>query len=41
MAIATAVALPLGLWLGPQLGTGSFLAVSVTNVGRAVPSPRA
>lgn len=37
VAIATAVALPLGAWLG-HTRRGSFLVVSVTNVGRAVPS---
>ena len=40
VAIATAIALPLGLWLGHSR-RGSFLVVSVTNVGRAVPSHRA
>ena len=37
MAIAIAVAMPLGLWLG-HTGRGSFLTISVSNVGRAVPS---
>jgi len=37
MAIAIAIALPVGAWLG-HTGRGSFLAVSVSNVGRAVPS---
>jgi osmoprotectant transport system permease protein len=37
VAIALAVALPLGLWLG-HLHRGSFLAVNVANVGRALPS---
>jgi osmoprotectant transport system permease protein len=37
MAIATAVALPIGLVLG-HTGRGSFLTISVSNVGRAVPS---
>ena len=37
MAIACAVAVPLGLWLG-HIRRGSFLAISVSNVGRAVPS---
>ncbi len=37
MAIAIAVALPLGLWLG-HVNKGSFLAISASNVGRAVPS---
>jgi osmoprotectant transport system permease protein len=37
MAIAIAIALPLGLWLG-HTGRGAFLTISVSNVGRAVPS---
>jgi osmoprotectant transport system permease protein len=37
VALAAAVALPLGLWLG-HTRRGSFLVVSVTNAGRAVPS---
>ena len=37
MAMAIAVALPLGLWLG-HTGRGSFLTISVSNIGRAVPS---
>jgi osmoprotectant transport system permease protein len=37
MAIAIAVAMPLGLWLG-HTNRGSFLTISVSNVGRAVPS---
>jgi osmoprotectant transport system permease protein len=37
IAIACVVALPLGLWLG-HVGKGEFLAVSVSNVGRAVPT---
>jgi osmoprotectant transport system permease protein len=37
IAIATAVALPVGVWLG-HTGRGSFVAVSVSNIGRAVPS---
>ena len=37
MAIAIAIAMPLGLWLG-HTGRGSFLTISVSNVGRAVPS---
>ncbi|MFB0627667.1 ABC transporter permease [Streptomyces sp. AB3(2024)] len=36
LAIACAVALPVGLWLG-HLGKGGALAVNVSNVGRAVP----
>jgi osmoprotectant transport system permease protein len=37
VGIATAVALPIGTWLGHSK-RGSFLVVSVTNAGRAVPS---
>ena len=37
MALACAVALPIGLWLG-HTKRGAFLAVSVSNVGRAVPA---
>jgi osmoprotectant transport system permease protein len=35
--IACAVAMPIGLWLG-HIGKGEFLAISVSNVGRAVPT---
>jgi osmoprotectant transport system permease protein len=37
MAIACALAIPLGLWLGHS-GRGGFLAINASNVGRAVPS---
>ena len=37
VAIATAIALPIGTWLGHSK-RGSFLVVSITNAGRAVPS---
>jgi osmoprotectant transport system permease protein len=37
MAVAVGLTVPLGLWLGHK-GRGEFLAVSVSNVGRAVPS---
>jgi osmoprotectant transport system permease protein len=37
MAIALVIALPLGLWLGHK-HRGSFLAVNVANLGRALPS---
>ncbi|MER5772899.1 ABC transporter permease [Streptomyces sp. NPDC002039] len=36
LAVACAVALPIGLWLG-HLGKGGALAVNVSNVGRAIP----
>ena len=37
MAIALLVALPLGVWLG-HLHRGSFIAINLSNVGRALPS---
>ncbi len=37
MAIACAASIPLGLWLG-HVRRGEFLAISLSNVGRAVPS---
>ncbi|MGI8944816.1 MAG: ABC transporter permease [Thermoleophilaceae bacterium] len=37
MALACAATVPLGLWLG-HIRRGGFLAVSASNVGRAVPS---
>jgi osmoprotectant transport system permease protein len=37
MAVACAVAIPAGLWLGHK-GKGEFIAISVSNIGRAVPS---
>jgi osmoprotectant transport system permease protein len=37
IAIAVALSVPLGLYLGHR-GRGEFVAVSVSNVGRAVPS---
>ena len=37
LGIALALALPLGLWLGHE-HRGLFLAASVSNVGRALPS---
>jgi osmoprotectant transport system permease protein len=35
--IATLIALPLGLWLG-HIGRYQFLAISTSNIGRAVPA---
>jgi osmoprotectant transport system permease protein len=37
VAIALAIALPVGVWLGHR-HRGSFLAVNVANLGRALPS---
>ena len=36
LAIAVALGLPLAMWLG-HLGKGGFLAINITNIGRAVP----
>ena len=36
-AIATLIALPLGVWLG-HIGRYQFLAISTSNIGRAVPA---
>ena len=37
LAIACALSIPLGLWLG-HIRKGGFLAINASNVGRAVPS---
>jgi osmoprotectant transport system permease protein len=37
LAIAIVISIPLGLYLG-HIGKGEFLAISISNVGRAVPS---
>jgi len=37
MAIGLLIALPLGVWLG-HLHRGSFVAINLANVGRALPS---
>ncbi len=37
MGIGLLIALPIGIWLG-HLHRGSFLAISISNVGRALPS---
>jgi osmoprotectant transport system permease protein len=37
LAVAMVLGLPLALWLG-HLGRGGFLAINVSNVGRAVPT---
>lgn len=37
IALAILVAVPIGLWLG-HIGRGEFLAVSISNIGRAVPT---
>jgi osmoprotectant transport system permease protein len=37
VAIALAVSVPIGLWLG-HLGRAEFLAIGVANIGRAVPA---
>lgn len=35
--VACAVSVPIGLWLG-HVGKGEFIAITVSNVGRAVPT---
>jgi osmoprotectant transport system permease protein len=37
IGIAAVIALPLGVWLG-HIHRGSFLAINVSNLGRALPS---
>lgn len=37
LAVATAVALPVALWLG-HIGKGGALAINISNIGRAVPT---
>ena len=37
VAISVAIALPLGVWLG-HIHRGSFVAINVGNIGRALPS---
>jgi osmoprotectant transport system permease protein len=37
LALALVLGLPLALWLG-HLGKGGFLAINITNIGRAVPT---
>ena len=37
LAIACLVAVPIGLWLG-HIRRGEFLAISISNIGRAVPT---
>lgn len=37
IAIATVLAIPLGVWLG-HIHRGSFLAINSSNIGRALPS---
>jgi osmoprotectant transport system permease protein len=37
VALAAAIALPLGLYLG-HTGRGGFIAINVANIGRALPS---
>jgi osmoprotectant transport system permease protein len=36
-AIAAAIALPIGIWIG-HTGRGALVAVNLTNLGRAIPS---
>lgn len=37
IAVALAIAIPLGVWLG-HLHRGSFVAINISNIGRALPS---
>lgn len=37
LVLATLIGLPLALWLG-HLGRGGFLAINISNVGRAIPT---
>ena len=37
LALAVLVGLPIALWLG-HIGRGGFLAINLTNIGRAVPT---
>ncbi|MER5437326.1 ABC transporter permease [Streptomyces sp. NPDC002790] len=37
VAVALVIGVPLGVWLGHR-GKGSFLTVSISNIGRALPS---
>ncbi len=37
LALAMLVGLPIALWLG-HLGRGGFLAINISNVGRAIPT---
>jgi osmoprotectant transport system permease protein len=37
LIVALAIALPIGIWLG-HIHRGSFIAISVANIGRALPT---
>ncbi|MCW2842550.1 MAG: binding-protein-dependent transport system inner rane component, partial [Nocardioides sp.] len=37
LVLAAALGLPIALWLG-HLGRGGFLAINISNIGRAVPT---
>jgi osmoprotectant transport system permease protein len=37
LAVALAIGLPLGIWLGHR-GRGGALAINISNIGRAIPS---
>lgn len=37
LALAVLIGLPIALWLG-HLGRGGFLAINISNIGRAVPT---
>jgi osmoprotectant transport system permease protein len=37
LAVAVAIGLPIAMWLG-HLGRGGFLAINISNIGRAIPT---
>ena len=37
IAVACLISIPIGLWLG-HIGKGEFAAISISNIGRAVPT---
>jgi len=37
LVLAVVIGLPVALWLG-HLGRGGFLAINISNIGRAVPT---
>ena len=37
LLLAVLIGLPIALWLG-HLGRGGFLAINISNIGRAVPT---
>jgi osmoprotectant transport system permease protein len=37
LVVAVAIGLPVAMWLG-HIGRGGFLAINISNVGRAIPT---